>query len=242
MVSAALREAARLSRKALATARSGGFAGLARAAGRHVCWRLGLDGYSHWRDGRIDRRFGIDTRGVIDNLDSLGIKGAARKEATFYEPVQEDTFLDIVAVAGIEPHQFDVIDFGSGKGRALVLAAEAGFRKVVGVEISPPLHEAAIRNVAIYQKQRPQAGPIELLCSDATAFELSPDNALLFFYNPFRETTLRAVLSNVASAWRRQQRKLTVVYCNPLHFDLFNDFDFLEPAFRDHEFAVYHSR
>src|SRR5688572_18369938 len=146
MVATALQEISRLTNKALATARSGGIAGLARATGRHLCWHLGLIGYFNWRDGRIDRRFGIDTRGTITNLDSLGIKGAARKEATFYEPVQEDTFLDIVAVAGIDPHQYDFIDFGSGKGRALVLAAEAGFRKAVGVEISPPLHEVAIRN------------------------------------------------------------------------------------------------
>src|SRR5262245_60021327 len=69
MVSMALREAARLSRKALAAARLRGIAGLARATGRHVCWRLGLNGYANWRDGRIDRRFGIDTRGIISNLD-----------------------------------------------------------------------------------------------------------------------------------------------------------------------------
>lgn len=238
----ALREAARLSRKALATARSGGIAGLARATGRHLCWRLGLNGYARWRDGQIDRRFGIDTRGVIKNLDSLGIKGVARKEATFYEAVQEDTFLDAVATAGVDPRQYDFIDFGSGKGRALVLAAEAGFRKAIGVEISDKLHEVAIRNVATYRRQRPQAGPIELLCGDAVAFELPPGDALLFIYNPFREATLRAVLSNVARTWQRQRRKLIVVYCHPLHLDLFNEFDFLEPAFSDHAFAVFHSR
>lgn len=242
MVSMALRNAARLSRKALATARSGGIAGLARATGRHLCWRLGLNGYANWRDGRIDRRFGIDTRGIITNLDSLGIEGAARKEATFYEAVREDIFLDVVAFAGVDPRQYDFIDFGSGKGRALVLAAEAGFRKAVGVEISPALHEVAIRNVATYQRQRPQAGPIELRCGNAAAFELPPGDALLFFYNPFREATLRAVLSNVARTWRRQPRKLIVVYCNPVHLDFFNEFDFLEPAFRDHAFVVFHSR
>src|SRR5262245_1646236 len=113
MVATALREAARLSRKALATARSGGVAGLVRATGRHVCWRLGLNGYFDWRDGRIDRRFGIDTRGVITDLESIGIEGAARRDATFYEAVQEDTFLDVVAVVGVDPHQYDFIDFGS---------------------------------------------------------------------------------------------------------------------------------
>jgi SAM-dependent methyltransferase len=200
MVSTALRETARLSRKALATARTGGIAGLARAAGRHLSWRLGLVGYFRWRDGRIDRR------------------------------------------AGIDPRQYNFIDFGSGKGRALVLAAEAGFRKVIGVEISPALHEVAIRNVATYRQQRPQAGPIELRCGNATAFELPPGDTLLFFFNPFREATLRAVISNAARAWRQQPRKLTVAYCNPLHLDFFNEFDFLEPAFRDHALAVFHSR
>ena len=243
MVSTALREAARLSRKALAAARSGGIAGLARATSRHVCWRLGLDGCAHWLDARIDRRFGIDTCGVITNLDSLGIEGAARKEATFYEPVQEDVFLDMLATAEVDPGQYDFIDFGSGKGRALVLAAEAGFRKAVGVEISPALHEVAIRNIATYRRRRPQAAPIELRCGDAAAFELPPGDALLlFFYNPFHENMLRSVLSNAARAWRRQRRKLTVVYCNPIHFDLFEEFDFLEPALRNRLFAVLHSR
>lgn len=241
MVSTALREATRLSRKALATARAGGIPGLTRAASRHVVWRLGLDRCAHWLDARVDRRFGIDTCGVI-NLDSLGIKGAARDEATCYEAVREDVFLDVMATANVEPRRCDFIDFGSGKGRALVLAAEAGFRKAVGVEISPALHEVAIRNVAIYRRQRPHAGPIELRCGDAAAFELPPGDALLFFYNPFREGMLRSVLSNVARAWRAQRCKLTVVYCNPIHFDLFDEFDFLEPAFRHRLFAVLHSR
>jgi SAM-dependent methyltransferase len=236
MVSAALREAARLTRKALDAARSGGVGELARVTRRSASGR-----YANWRDGRIDRRFGIDTRGIIKDLDSLGIEGAARKDVTQYEPVQVDVFQDIVAVAAVNPRHYDFIDFGSGKGRALVLAAEAGFRKAVGVELSPALHEVAVRNAAIYRQQRPSAAPIELHCGNATAFELPPDDALLFFYNPFRERTLRAVLSNVAGAWQRRPRKLIVAYRNPVHLDVFHEFDFLELAFRDAAFAVYRS-
>jgi hypothetical protein len=45
------------------------------------------------------------------------------------------------------PEDFTVIDFGSGKGRALIVASECPFRRIIGVEFALELHRDAQQNI-----------------------------------------------------------------------------------------------
>src|SRR4051812_20127706 len=47
-------------------------------------------------------------------------------------------------------HDYTFIDFGSGQGRILFLAAEYPFKKIQGLEIALELHRDAERNIESY--------------------------------------------------------------------------------------------
>ena len=54
------------------------------------------------------------------------------------------------------------LDVGAGKGRAMLLAAELPFRRIVGVELHPALAAIARTNIKLYRSSH-QTPPLQLV-------------------------------------------------------------------------------
>ena len=68
------------------------------------------------------------------------------------------------------------VDFGSGKGRAILVASRLPFRKVIGVEYSEPLTKIAQENISIFRKHHTICD-IEAVWADAAwTFPFPPDH------------------------------------------------------------------
>src|SRR3954470_13614617 len=78
--------------------------------------------WSKWRDDAMDRRYGIDTRGIVEphETDHIGEHGS---HSTGHEPIQRLLFLKMIKQLELDLAKFTFVDFGSGKGRAVILAA-----------------------------------------------------------------------------------------------------------------------
>ncbi len=192
-----------------------------------------------WLGARFDRRFGIETCGIHNDLEVLGAGGEHLAHGRRYEPIQVPVFRDIVRALPIQPENYCFIDFGSGKGRALILAAEAGFKRMIGVEFAPVLHSAALGNVAQYRRVRPLAGPLEVHCQDVTTFVLPPCDAVLFFYNPFDALVMAKVITSVERDWRKHPRDLIVAYRSPKETSVLEVAAFLQPLAVHPAFRLY---
>ena len=88
------------------------------------------------RGARFDRRYGVDTSGHIP-LGKLGISSSNAVYGVPYEPVTPSYFSRMVESVTLAPGTHVFVDLGSGKGRALMLAASYPFKRIVGVEFSP---------------------------------------------------------------------------------------------------------
>lgn len=108
-----------------------------------------------------------------------------------------------------------LVDYGSGAGRVVLMAARLlPFKAIVGVELLPSLVDLAERN----RKDRKS----RLLCqdttfveSDAVAYALPPEVTKVFFFTPFAGPVLEAVLDGVQGAMRVAPWPLTIVFLNP---------------------------
>ena len=220
--------------KALTRLRSGGLRGLARATRNFAAGY-----YQRWLDARFDRKYGIDTLGVNLDLAALGVGAEHLAEANGYEAVQIPMFGAMMRAAGIDPRGYAFVDFGCGKGRALVLAAEWGFRRIIGVELAPALYHAARGNIDAYRRRRPRASPIEVRCGDAAELPIPEGDALLYFYNPFGEGVMRKVAANIGRAYRAAPRNLVIVYRNPVHLRAFDELNWLRLRACNKSFAIY---
>jgi SAM-dependent methyltransferase len=188
--------------------REQGVAATARRGGRRCRSRL-LRARDYGREIRFDRRHGVQTRGVRQYRGDIdGVHG--------YMPIRPRTFRRALAAAGAPAGELTFVDLGCGKGAALVLASEYGFRRVVGVEFDGELAGVAARNLRESPTVRRSGARAEVVHADATRYGLPDEPLLVYLYNPFAGPTLQGVVDNVAASLRAAPRDLWVVYVYPL--------------------------
>ncbi|MDE0519003.1 MAG: hypothetical protein OXH36_05570, partial [Bdellovibrionales bacterium] len=74
----------------------------------------------------------------------------SHKHATYYVPTPIIPFFKLIKSLTLSPSSV-FVDYGAGKGRAMILAAESGaFSKIKGLEFSPSLFEIAQENIQSY--------------------------------------------------------------------------------------------
>jgi SAM-dependent methyltransferase len=162
------------------------------------------------RDKRFDRIHDVDTAGIV-HLHALDIESENVELGVRYQPTNPDLFREIVQRLPIDYRDFVFVDFGSGKGRALMLASEFPFRRVVGVEFSAELNGVARRNLDSFRSERRRCEEAELVCMDAVHYEIPEEPAVLYFYNPFAEPVLRSVLARIRASLEARPRPAYVV-------------------------------
>ncbi len=109
-----------------------------------------------------------------------------------------------------------VFDFGCGKGGALILFEKYGFKKYGGVEYDKQLYSVVHKNFDILGLD--QSG---LINDDAAMLTTELDAYNYFFlYHPFEGETFYQVIKNLQMSWKRNQRKITLLYSGPYCHDL----------------------
>src|SRR5207302_3353759 len=67
-----------------------------------------------------------------------------------YQPSDPSLFHETIRNLNIDYRQFEFVDLGSGKGRALLMAADYPFRRIIGVELMLEFHNIAQENIRKY--------------------------------------------------------------------------------------------
>jgi hypothetical protein len=101
----------------------------------------------------FDQKHGVDTGGAFDGwvyLSDLDIPSPNWIDGNDYLGIDPERFEVVLSSLGIALDDFTFIDFGSGKGRALMLASEHPFKRIIGLEFSPELHRIAEENIPRY--------------------------------------------------------------------------------------------
>jgi hypothetical protein len=176
----------------------------------------------------FDREHGVDTEGTIvpEQLDATSEN---RVFAAPYQAVLPETFFHVMKLLPIDFARSLFIDFGSGKGRALLLASELPFKKIVGIEFSSHLQQVAEANLRQYRSTTQQCRSFELVCSDAVAYGIPPEPAVFFFFNPFGEEVMAKVAAGIRRSLQQAPRTVFVVYFNPQVGHVWEALETLEP-------------
>jgi len=196
----------------------------------------------HRRDrhfgARVDRKYGCDTRGPIP-LERLEIDSPNVEDGVHYEAVSDVYLHRMIRARTISPEKYVFVDLGSGKGRALLIAAAYSFKAFVGVEFSPELHEIAQRNIERFQAHTRSTQQFDLRLGDAMTFEFPLEPIALHLYNPFGERVLREVVGRLETSLREVPRPVVVYYRHPVHRRVFDQAPFLEVVKATSRYAVY---
>jgi SAM-dependent methyltransferase len=157
-----------------------------------------------------------------------------------YQPTVEEEFAAIMQhLATVDLETFTFIDLGSGKGRALLLAAMYPFARIVGVEVQPELDAIARDNIARFHRPGQQCDRIESLCADAREYDFPPTNIVLYLFNPFPDYVLREVLTNLVVSARRSPRSIFVLYNAPFEKQEFERIPELRQYYETSQYQLY---
>ncbi|HUO24075.1 MAG TPA: class I SAM-dependent methyltransferase [Candidatus Aquilonibacter sp.] len=162
-----------------------------------------------------------------------------------YQPTEPVLFAEMLAalrtLTSIDFRDFVFVDLGSGKGRALLMASEHPFHRIIGVEILPTLHHIAQENLAKYRSPTQACANLETICADAIEFPLPPEPLLLYLFNPFPEAGLRRVASRLERSLCESPRQVFVLYHNPLLEHVLRESGGLKRIGGTHQYTIYAS-
>jgi hypothetical protein len=166
----------------------------------------------------FDQENGVQTSGLIPGR-YLKTGHAHDRHSTAYFGVAPSVFQALLKrwrrtrpCAPIK--RFTFIDAGAGMGRAMLLAAEHPFRRVIGIELNPTLVKIAQRNLQTWQAAGRARVSTQVICGDAVEAPLPKGPCLVFLFNPFGASVMRRLLKHIADAFADRPRQLDLLYVN----------------------------
>ena len=183
-----------------------------------------------------DYRVNTTSANVSRKSDLLGMLAG-----TPYQPCDPALFHSTIRSLNINCREFEFIDVGCGKGRALLLASDYPFRRILGVELLSELQRIAEHNIQIYKSSARQCFSLESICADAREFEFPSVPLVVFLFNPLPEAGLRSVVANLARSLQQHPRPVHVVYHNPILKHVLQECSALEERVSTVQYAIYDS-
>ena len=164
----------------------------------------------------FDALHGTDTGALIPGED-LATGHRHDRHITAYHGTAPSLFRKLMsrwrehATHTIEKTAF--VDVGAGKGRAMLLASEHPFRRIVGVELHPALAAAARSNVERYQR-RHATPAMRMEEADVMRLRMPSGPCCVYLFNPFDLVLMDRFLDRLVLAFRGREGDLDLLYVN----------------------------
>jgi len=175
---------------------------------------------SYAEDALFELRYGVRTDKWV-GLEDLEVVGD-KDTASNYQRVKVFVFRSAMHSFQIPPDG-TFVDYGSGKGRVLLLAVLYGFRSTVGVEFSKDLCFSSEQNLERFRDRTSKKFDSRIENVDAACYPVKDDECVFFFYNPFDDKVLEKVLGNIRLSLQSTPRPIHVIYARPLQRHLLDD-------------------
>jgi len=152
----------------------------------------------------FDARLGVSTSGITRREELDFDDGEAQSHAVRYRA--SPPFSVRTGIAALRQwlpafEEATFVDYGCGAGRVMLIAAELGFGRVIGLELS---HDLAVRCRENFDRYRVRrgAGHASLAVEVANAMEYLPDPSarVFFFFKSFDQWVLDGVMKQIEAS------------------------------------------
>ncbi|MGD0348732.1 MAG: class I SAM-dependent methyltransferase [Verrucomicrobiota bacterium] len=168
--------------------------------------------YKPDKDYSFDHKYGTDTASTVSVEDLHIADEEAKQAAVFYVSAPARLIRYMFTTLGINYNEFDVVDFGCGKGRVLMVASEFPFRSITGIEISRMLCNVAEENIRKFHSPRLKCSRFEVRCLDARNYHPTGEDTVFHFYHPFQAELLKHVLASISTRHRATGKRAVILY------------------------------
>jgi len=171
----------------------------------------------------FDLEHGVETSGLIGG-GQIGTGHEHDRYVVGYYGVQPSRLYSAVTLWGRAVREYAFVDFGAGKGRAMMIAAAMGFREVLGVELDEELAATGERNLRLWEAAGKARCAMRLVHGDVLDVPLPDGPVFLFLYNPFGAVVMRRLLERLVG----EGREMDLVYMVPEQAMVFAEFAEIE--------------
>ena len=190
---------------------------IAPAHHKSITVNLGIKSYRTliihlWEMLTFDLRHGITTRTIIPASELNFSNKETQSHAIRYRPMPVLCLkrgLKFLKSYLTEIDNVTFVDYGSGMGRVMLLAAEAGFQSVVGIELSPQLILSCEKNIEKFKIKYPNC-TFTILNQDASTYRPKKNVCVFFFFNPFDNSIFKRVMNEIFESLNEYPR---TIYC-----------------------------
>ena len=182
-------------------------------------WNFFLATFTVYHEIKGEKKYNLESI-EIDRLKTISVKGNNLDHASIYQAcnyyVVEKGFDYLQRIN----ENKNITDFGCGKGRILVVAAHYGFKNITEIDFANSLCRLAEKNIERNHALFPST-KFEVLCMDATDYKIQKEQTVFFFFNPFDDVVMLAVVKNILASFKENPRKIYAIYANPVHKEIF---------------------
>jgi len=189
-------------------------------------WNFTLAFFSIYHEIKGERKYKLNTI-ELDRLKTISVKGDNLNHGSIYQAcnyyILEKGFdyLGSTCLSGRQVNENkNFTDFGCGKGRAMVVAAHYGFNNITGIDFAKALCLLAEKNIQNTRTLFPLT-KFNIICDDVVNYRIQKDQTVFFFFNPFDEVVMLKVVKNILSSLKEKERKIYIMYANPVHKEIF---------------------
>jgi len=194
------------------------------------------------RNRAFDKRYNVETA----REEVLGEVGVSPSDVERGNGVYRVTWGWLIEKAlarlDVDHHRYTFIDYGSGKGKAMLMAACHPFKTIVGLEFAKRLHEVAAENCRTYLNLDQKCHSLLPIFGDVLHYTPPAGPIVCFMCNPFDQKTLRAVFKSWHKRYQRGEREIRILYLNMRDIaesaEVLGEQDWLAPVARDRRFVV----
>jgi SAM-dependent methyltransferase len=155
----------------------------------------------------FDEAHGIETGTPIPIWRMGSLKNLS--ESSPYQAITIETFEEMLLNLPLRAEEYSFIDLGCGKGKALILALEHGFKEAIGVEFFHELCAASMRNLGkLGMRDKSQ-----VMWASAAEYNFPEVPSVVFMFNPFGPLVMKNVLAHLRPG-------TFLVYAHPKHAEM----------------------
>lgn len=162
-----------------------------------------------WKDQRLDKKLGVD----FSIWETNAKTGVEPLQGNQYQPSTNGLRKVLKKLPITEKDA--IIDIGCGKGKAMYMLRQFPFFRVDGLELSGYLCGIATENLKTLKLE-----DSTVVNEDAACFQNYDAYNYFYMFNSFPQATFQAMLDQILLSQKRNPRKMTFIYLNPVCHNL----------------------
>jgi hypothetical protein len=129
-------------------------------------------------------------------------------------PVPSAAFAWALSLAPENLREYAFVDFRAGRGRAMLLASQRNFERIVGYEYDAALHDDLQMNIAQFPRSKMVCRDVQCFRGDRTGVSIPDQPCVLYFSGAWREELLPGIMNYVRESYRHKPRRIYVILEN----------------------------